>query len=264
MKRLKPYLSAFRVRALLETQYRGAALGGMITQAFFGLVFVALYQALYRSGSGGATSLAGTITYVWMQQLCFRTLISNEPELNERVLSGGIVYDLCRPLDPWGWWFSRAVAQKLVGMLMRSTPMVLLQFLLPMDYRMQGPASLLAAAQFLLSFLLGLGVIAAVDAIRSAAVMRTLDARGVSAMIQLLMMTFSGNIIPLTLFPESTQALIRFQPFAQALDAPIRLYLGEGGFLQTLAVQGAWLILLTLLGRAMWRRELTRVTIQGG
>ena len=44
--RLRPYLSAFRVRALLETQYRGAALGGLVTQMFFGLVYIALYHAL--------------------------------------------------------------------------------------------------------------------------------------------------------------------------------------------------------------------------
>ena len=44
--RLRPYLSAFRVRALLETQYRGAALGGLVTQMFFGLVYIALYLSL--------------------------------------------------------------------------------------------------------------------------------------------------------------------------------------------------------------------------
>ena len=44
----KPYLTVFRVRALLETQYRGAALGGLVTQVFFGLVYVFLYTALYR------------------------------------------------------------------------------------------------------------------------------------------------------------------------------------------------------------------------
>ena len=48
--RLRPYLSAFRVRALLETQYRGAALGGLVTQVFFALVYIALYHALYASG----------------------------------------------------------------------------------------------------------------------------------------------------------------------------------------------------------------------
>ena len=37
MKKLKPYLSTLRLRAMLELQYRGAALGGMMTQLFFGL-----------------------------------------------------------------------------------------------------------------------------------------------------------------------------------------------------------------------------------
>ena len=110
----------------------------------------------------------------------------------------------------------------------------------------------------------GLAVIAAVDAIRSAVVMQTLDSRGVSAMIQLLMMIFAGNVIPLTLFPAQVQGLIRFQPFAQAVDAPIRLYLGVGDFLPVLGVQLGWFLILGWLGRRMWRRQLLRVTIQGG
>lgn len=262
--RLRPYLSAFRVRALLETQYRGAALGGLVTQVFFALVYIALYHALYASGGAQETPLEEVVTYVWLQQMAFRALLSADDELNERVLSGGIAYDLCRPVDPWGWWFSRAVAQKLVGMLMRGAPMVLLQFLMPAGYRMALPSSWGAGAAFTVSLVAGLAVIAAVDAIRSAVVMRTLDSRGISAMLQLLMMIFAGNVIPLTLFPAQVQGLIRFQPFAQALDAPIRLYLGGGGFLLALCVQLGWLLALSWLGRAMWRRELLRVTIQGG
>ena len=199
--RLRPYLSAFRVRALLETQYRGAALGGLVTQVFFALVYIALYHALYASGGAQETPLEEVVTYVWLQQMAFRALLSADGELNERVLSGGIAYDLCRPVDPWGWWFSRAVAQKLVGMLMRGAPMVLLQFLMPAGYRMALPSSWGAGAAFTVSLVAGLAVIAAVDAIRSAVVMRTLDSRGISAMLQLLMMIFAGNVIPLTLFP---------------------------------------------------------------
>ena len=43
---MKAYLSVFRLRRRLETQYRGAALGGIICQMFFGLVLIALYRAL--------------------------------------------------------------------------------------------------------------------------------------------------------------------------------------------------------------------------
>lgn len=98
--RLRPYLSAFRVRALLETQYRGAALGGLVTQVFFALVYIALYHALYASGGAQETPLEEVVTYVWLQQMAFRALLSADGELNERVLSGGIAYDLCRPVDP--------------------------------------------------------------------------------------------------------------------------------------------------------------------
>lgn len=53
MRRLRwrPYWSAFRLRALMESQYRAAALGGMVTQLFFALVLISLYQALYAAAT---------------------------------------------------------------------------------------------------------------------------------------------------------------------------------------------------------------------
>ena len=44
----KPYFSLYRLKAMQETQYRAAALGGLVTQAFFGLLYVFLYTALFR------------------------------------------------------------------------------------------------------------------------------------------------------------------------------------------------------------------------
>ena len=179
-------------------------------------------------------------------------LLSADGELNERVLSGGIAYDLCRPVDPWGWWFSRAVAQKLVGMLMRGAPMVLLQFLIPAGYRMALPSSWGAGAAFTVSLVAGLAVIAAVDAIRSAVVMRTLDSRGVerhaSAADDDL---FAGNVIPLTAGVPARVAR-GLHPLPALCPGPgraqIRLYLGGGGFLLTLCVQLGWLLALSWLG----------------
>jgi len=265
--KMKPYLSAFRLRAVLETTYRGAALGGLVTQAFFGLVLIFLYEALYQSGAPQDIPLKDMITYVWLQQMFFRALLANDGELNEQVMSGSIVYSLCRPVDQYAWWLSRSLAQKAVGSLMRLMPMVAIQFFLPADIRMALPASPVAAAQALFSLLLGYLVLAEVEAIRSGLVMRTLDNRGASAMLQLVMMFLAGNIIPLPFFPESVQAFIRYQPFAQALDAPIRMYLAEQApaqWLLSIAVQLGWGLALALAGRMLWRANLRRVIIQGG
>ena len=129
------------------------------------------------------------------------------------------------------------------------------------------PESPAAFLQFLLSLALGVACVAQIHAVTSAVTMKTLDSRGISGMINLLMMILAGNIIPLTLFPDAVQALMRYQPFAQALDAPIRMYhhaQGAGEFFISLAAQLAWLTVLTAGGRALWRQHLRSVTVQGG
>ena len=44
---MKAYLSVFRIRRKMELKYRGAMLGGILCQMFFGLILIALYRALY-------------------------------------------------------------------------------------------------------------------------------------------------------------------------------------------------------------------------
>ena len=47
----------------METQYRGAVLGGLICQTFFGLVLVAIYRAMY-AGKPQDMPLSNITTYV--------------------------------------------------------------------------------------------------------------------------------------------------------------------------------------------------------
>ncbi|MBR3333232.1 MAG: hypothetical protein IKG23_02975 [Clostridia bacterium] len=50
----------------METQYRGAVLGGLICQVFFGIVLVAIYRALY-AGKPQTMPLSHVTTYVRLQ-----------------------------------------------------------------------------------------------------------------------------------------------------------------------------------------------------
>ena len=97
--------------------------------------------------------------------------------------------------------------------------------------------------------------------------MRTLDARGMQALLNLLMMILSGNILPLTLFPDSWQRVITLLPYAQLLDAPIRLYTGDtpsSAVPGILLIQFFWILLLTGAGILFWRANQKRLEIQGG
>ena len=263
---MKAYLSVFRMRRQMETQYRGAVLGGIICQAFFGIVLVAIYRALYM-GKPQAIPLSHITTYVWLQQAFFRMLLANDPELQDKIRTGAIAYDLCRPLHLYGYYYSRILAQKLTGSVLRALPMLVFAALLPEGWGLCLPASVPALLAALLALAVGLFCVSALENITMAFTMRTLDPRGMQALLNMLMMTLAGNILPLTLFPDRWQRGITLLPYAQMLDAPIRLYTGEyvlGRTPEVLLIQTAWTAILILLGCAFWNINQKKLIIQGG
>ena len=263
---MKAYLSVFHLRRRLETQYRGAALGGILCQLFFGLVLIALYRALY-AGKPQPMPFSHVATYVWLQQAFFRMLLASDADLMDKIRTGGIAYDLCRPLSLYGFYYARILAQKLTGSLLRAVPMLVFAMLLPEGWGISPPASAPALLWGLAALCLGFICVSALENITMAFTMRTLDSRGMQAMLNLLMMVLAGNILPLTLFPDSWQRVIALLPYAQLLDAPIRLYTGEYAAARAgeiLLIQSLWCAALILLGRFMWRQNQRRLIIQGG
>ena len=150
---------------------------------------------------------------------------------------------------------------------MRALPMLVFAALLPEGWGLCLPASVPALLLALPGLALGLFCVSALENITMAFTMRTLDPRGVQAMLNLLMMTLSGNILPLTLFPDSWQKVITLLPYAQLLDAPIRLYTGDtpaSEAVRILGIQAAWIVLLTALGVRLWNRHQQKIVLQGG
>ena len=263
---MKAYLSVFRMRLRMETQYRGAVLGGIACQIFFGLILISVYRALY-AGKPQSFPLSQVTSYVWLQQAFFRMLLSSDADLMDKVRTGGIAYDLCRPVHLYGFYYARIMAQKLMGSLLRAFPMLVFAALLPEGWGISLPASVPSLIFSLLALLLGLCCICAMENITMAFTMRTLDPRGFQAMLNLLMTILSGNVLPLTLYPDSWQRTITLLPYAQMLDAPIRLYTGEYTIQQVpgvLLLQARWTILLVLAGMMLWKRNQHRMIIQGG
>ena len=263
---MRAYFSVFRMRWKMEMQYRGAVLGGILCQVFFGLILVALYRALY-AGKPQSMPISAVTTYVWLQQAFFRMLLSSDDELRDKIRTGNIAYDLCRPVQIYGYYYARIAAQKLLGSLMRAAPMLVFAALLPEGWGIAAPASFPALVTAAAGLALGLLCVCAMENITMAFTMRTLDPRVVQAMLNLLMTLLAGNILPLTLFPDSWQKVLTLLPYAQILDAPIRLYTGERALSDAagmLALQAGWTVILVGLGLLLWRKNQKRLIVQGG
>lgn len=98
---MKSYLSYFKLRFLTGLQYRESAMAGVLTQIFFGVVFIMIYLAFFESDSSNAPmTLKQTINYLWLNQILFSLVYMwyKDKDIFGVIKNGNISYELCRPL----------------------------------------------------------------------------------------------------------------------------------------------------------------------
>jgi ABC-2 type transport system permease protein len=108
---MHPYLAIVSARIRMLLQYRAAALGGMSTQLFWGLIRVMVFEAFYRSSTASQPmTYPEVVNYVWLGQALFAMLPwSIDQEIRGKIRDGSVAYELVRPLDLYSFWFSRAL-----------------------------------------------------------------------------------------------------------------------------------------------------------
>ena len=77
-------------------QYRAAAVAGIVTQIFFGLVIVMVYEAFYASTTEVMPiSLREVIIYTWLGMIPWNV----DPDIRAQIRNGGVAYEMLRPVD---------------------------------------------------------------------------------------------------------------------------------------------------------------------
>lgn len=258
---------AARFRALL--QYRAAALGGLFTQLFFGLVRIMILRAFYAASTTAPISLANVTGYIWLGQATLLLMPWRADEdVAEQIRSGTVVYELTRPLDLYGTWFARSVAWRTAPVLLRMVPMfAIAMLLLPAGWQLAPPPSVAAFALWLISFGCAVLLSAALTSLMSVALMWTITGDGLPMLVSTCAMMFGGLIIPLPLFPDWIKPVLYALPFAGMLDLPSRIFTGDIPVAHApgvILLQLGWTFALALLGRWLVSRGVRRLVVQGG
>jgi ABC-2 type transport system permease protein len=266
---MKAYWSIFRIRFIVQMQYRAAALASFITNFFFGLVRVMVFQAFYTSTAAGQPlSLVQVVTYTWLTQVTFRMLPwVNDTEMYDLVRSGNVAYELCRPVQLYWAWYCRLLAYRLVPSLLCGVPIYLVIIVLPGELRASLPASPLNALAYILSLALALILSCALGNLITISTLWTTAGDGLQRIFPAIIMVFSGAIVPLSFFPGPARTILQWLPFAGLNDLPSRIYLGIVPPIQifpVLGLQALWTMLFIGAGLWLLSRGLQRVEIQGG
>ena len=267
---MKKYMSFFKIRFINSLQYRAAAYAGVATQFFWGFMEILIFAAFYKSNADAFPMKFHELSsYIWLQQstiaLFFIWFMDNE--LFEMISSGGVAYELCRPMDIYSMWYTKNVATRISRTLLRCIPILFVAALLPAPYGLSMPVSFSVLIMFLLSLLLAFLVVISFCMIIYSTAFFTVSSTGTRLFVSSLSEIFSGAIIPLPFLPDKLFNALSLLPWASMQNTPFRIYSGNlSGMdaVNAMLFHMFWLIVLTAIGKLLLNKGLKKVVVQGG
>lgn len=246
--------------------YRSAALAGLATNFFFGLLRAAILLALYgeREVVAGMTT-QDVITYTALTQAVIAYLsLFGWYDLMNSVHSGEIAADLLKPMSLFNFWMARDFGRAAAAVLWRGiTIMLLYSLFFDLTVPQSAGQWLALWAAILLSWLVSFSW----NFLINLAAFWTPNARGVGRFGFLVAWFLSGFLMPLRFFPSWLVQLAYLTPFPHMLNSVVEIYLGilQGkDLLLALLMQMVWAGLLIALVQLVLRTAVRRLVILGG
>ena len=263
---MSAYIAILSARLRTLLQYRAVALAGIITQLFWGLIRIAIFEAFYRSSTDVQPMTYSEVAdYIWLGQAMFALIpVTADSDLHTMIRTGTVAYELLRPVDLYNFWYSRSLASRIAPALLRSLPVFGVALLF---FSLKPPASYASAAAWSLAIISALLLSSAISTLSSILLLWTISGEGINRLLTLLVFVFSGTLIPLPLFPEWFQPFLNFLPFRGLVDVPLRLYMGHipaSDAWMMLGHQLIWILLFVALGRCLLAYGTHRLVVQGG
>lgn len=265
---MKPYIGMFKMSFKGELQYRAKAISGVLTQFFWGLMYVYLYTAFMGGDVIDGFTIAQMASYVWLGQAVFAMrFVDISRETASEIENGDVCYKFTRPINLYNQWFAENWGHKLSATILRSPLIIIVALLLPEGIGLMLPVSFGAFVLCLISLIIGSMLMSAIAMIAVGLIFRTVSSKGVVSLIHTISGLLGGLFIPLPLMPQAVQNVINYLPFRFVTDLPLRIYIGNVSCLSGLMFIGialVWLFALIVIGKLLLKKVCKTAIIQGG
>jgi ABC-2 type transport system permease protein len=134
-------------------------------------------------------------------------------------------------------------------------------------FNLRLPGDPVTSLQFVLSVILSFLVFFHISFLLGTLTIVTLDIRSISWAYYSMVSFFSGQIVPLWLFPDVLRKISEVLPFQAIYAIPMSIYIKRisgSTALQGLGLQVIWTIVLVFISRWAWTQVHKRLTVQGG
>jgi ABC-2 type transport system permease protein len=183
-------------------------------------------------------------------------------EVEQDVRTGRLAVQLVRPLSYAATHFGQSMGERLVrfGANLAIGSVVALLLVGPIAFSFSGLTMFLLALPmaFVIDFLAGLLVGLCAFWLEST--------QGIALIYSRLMMVLGGLLVPIDVYPDSVQPILRALPFAAILNAPGRMLVDPtvASLTQCLAQQAAMVGMYGAAAFALHRVALRRLFVNGG
>lgn len=249
-----------------QLTYRAAAMAGLATNFFFGMLRAAVLVALYGARQEVAgISLAGAVTYTGLSQAVIGLLsMFSWYEVMNSVYTGDIASDLLKPLNYFTFWLAQDLGRAGAALLMRGfTIMAAYAVVFGITTPDSGSQWLALGVAVVLSWLVSFSWRFLVNL----SAFWTPNALGVGRFFFILSWFLSGFLMPLRYFPPWFVRLCYLTPFPHTVNTVVEVYLGVLSgpeLIQALLGQFLWVAMLVVAGQFVLRAGVRRLVILGG
>jgi len=225
-----------------------------------------LWVTLYTQRPGAfGVSLQQMVTY-GVLSMAIQNLFYTDPPyyMARQVRTGAIDLDLLKPLDFHFHMLARSTGEMLFRVCVLALPGMLIGYFL---FDLQLPANWQAGFFFVVAFLLGYLVSFHLGFLLGLLAFVSIEIHSIDWAFQATARFFSGQLIPLWLFPGVLGFLADILPFRSIFFTPLSIYAGvlQGGAVaRAIGFQLLWLAILLSISHWLWRRIQVRIISQGG
>lgn len=264
---MRTYVEVARATSRRMARYRGATVAGVFTNTVFGFLLAYVLIVVFEArGTIGGFDAVDAVTFTFVAQGLAMPIgvFGTDNDQAQRILTGEVAMDLCRPYDYQAWWAAVAFGKAAFYLLARGIPPILVA---AFAFELRLPSSISTWAAFVASVWLAIGVAFAVRFLVQLSAFWLVDARGPNQVVWITGGFLSGMWAPLVLFPDAIEPFVRALPFASMIGHPIEVLLGRhvgGGLVAVYALQLGWLVALLALGRHVLSRAERRLVVAGG
>lgn len=254
-----------------QMAYKGAFYLFIVISLFGAFIQYFLWMAIYGSSDGstlGGLTRSEMIIYVFMVYVTSSmVMITISDWVSDDVVKGMVAMNLIKPIGYRMSLISRAMGQAVYRFLV---PGVWIWIGLEV-YRVKAlgmpvtPVSNILL--YLLSCVMSFLICVLFDFCFGMVAFFTTYIFGMLMAKEALLSFLTGQLIPLSFFPQAVQSVFEFLPFSSMVYTPVMIYLGKysGGELAfVLGRQAAWVVILYVAGSIIWKQVTKRLVILGG